>query len=322
MQQRTISMNRLIHPVVHWGMLLLLCSPMYANTSHNLFNPLPPDNPAIKERLLSKAGVVDLRYDGLVQDYIESFTVRARPRARRILSRAQVFFPIVEKYLADQGMPRELKYLTVIESAVNPNAISDAGAVGLWQLMPNTARHYGLQVTNEIDERKDVHKATQAALKYLAHLKEKLGNWTLAIAAYNCGGGKVLEAKRYSYSEDFWELRMFLPKQTQYYIHKMAAAVYVLNYHELHDLVPSKAGYYLRFTKTTKVYNEISFDQISQALDIPVDVLERLNPSYRQQVLPDNKNGNYLIVPKVKMDRFINYYNSMIAITPDEYIRA
>lgn len=318
MQQQDFSMNRLIHPVMLTGVLVLLCHSLTATT---LPTPNPPEKVSVKELLLSKAEVIDFQYNSLVQNYIESYTVRARPRAGRILSRSQLYFPIIEKYLKEAGLPEVLKYIVVIESALNPNALSPAGAVGLWQLMPNTARRYGLRVSDTVDDRRDVHKSTQAAIKYLVHLKEKLGDWTLAVAAYNCGGGKVLQAKRYSYSEDFWELRMFLPKETQYYIHKLAAAVYVMNYHHLHDLQPSAADYFLRFTKTTKVYNEVQFLQISRALDIPVDVLIRLNPSYKKEILPYNKNGNYLILPKVKMGSFVNYHNFMIASTPEQYIR-
>ena len=318
-------MNRLLNPAMLIGALSFLCQPLIAkhfDTSLYFGNsPIPTEEAiTVKKRLLSKAGVIDLRYDGLVQHYIESYTVRARPRTGRILTRAQQYFPIIEKYLAEQGLPNELKYMTVIESALNPRALSDAGAVGLWQLMPATARHYGLQVNDKIDERKDVHKATQAALKYLVHLKEKLGSWTLAIAAYNCGGGKVLKAMRYSYSDDFWELRMFLPKQTQYYIHKIAAAVYVMNYYNLHDLSPKETNYFLQFTKATTVYKELNLSNISRALDIPIDLLQRLNPSYTKQYVPYNKKGNFLVLPKVKMARFITYYNLMIARDPAEYI--
>ncbi len=325
MQLQNFSMNRLLNPAIFIGALSILCQPLIAKkidlpTFSPSFSTPTEEATTVKKRLLSKAGVIDLRYDGLVQHYIESYTVRARPRAGRILTRAQQYFPIIEKYLAEQGLPNELKYMAVIESALNPTALSDAGAVGLWQLMPATARHYGLQVNDKIDERKDVHKATQAALKYLVHLEKKLGSWTLAIAAYNCGGGKVLKAMRYSYSDDFWELRMFLPKQTQYYIHKIAAAVYVMNYHNLHDLSPKSADYFLQFTKVTKVYKELNLSNISRALDIPIEVIERLNPSYTKQYVPYNKKGNFLILPKVKMSRFITYYNLMIARDPADYI--
>jgi len=318
MQQQESSMNRLIHPVMLSGVLLLFCHTLAAT---NPIHPNPPEKIPVKKLLLSKAEVIDFQYNSLVQNYIESYTVRARPRAGRIISRSKLYFPIIEKYLKEAGLPDVLKYMTVIESAVNPNALSPAGAVGLWQLMPNTARRYGLRVSDTVDDRRDVHKSTQAAIKYLVHLRKKLGDWTLAVAAYNCGGGKVLQAKRYSYAESFWELRMFLPKETQYYIHKLAAAVYVMNYYHLHDLQPSVADYYLRFTKTTKVYNEVQFLQISRALDIPIDVLIRLNPSYKKEMLPYNKNGNYLILPKVKMGSFVSYHNFMIASTPEQHIR-
>ena len=318
MQQRYYSMNRLCYPVVLVASMLLLSGP----TSAHSLSEGTGDKTITKERLLAKAGVVDFRYDDLVQHYIESYTIRARPRAARIINRAQIYFPIIEKYLKEENLPDELKYLTVMESAVNPNAVSDAGAVGLWQLMPRTARKFGLTVNDQVDERRDVHKSTQAALGYLKHLNKKLGSWTLAIAGYNCGGGKVLQATRFSYSKNFWELRMFLPKQTQYYIHRMAAAVYVMNYHFLHNLHPATKEYHLQFTKATKVFHEMNFNQISEAIGMSVKTLKRLNPSYRTEIIPTSNKGNYLILPKVKMESFITYYNFMFAQKPDEFIRA
>ena len=319
MHQQLHSMNRLCYPVVLVAFLLLPSKNAISNDA-----PSPPnlDHSNTKKRLLSKAGVVDFKYDALVQHYIESYTVRARPRAGRIINRAQLYFPIIESYLKQKNLPDELKYITVMESAVNPTALSDAGAVGIWQLMPRTARKFGLVVNDQVDERKDIHKSTQAALGYLMHLREKLGSWTLAIAGYNCGGGKVAQAKRYSYSDNFWELRMFLPKQTQYYIHRMAAAVYVMNFHFLHNLHPTAKEYQLQFTKTTKIYHEINFSQISEAIGIPVNILKRLNPAYRAQIIPDSLKGNYLVLPKIKMGSFVTYYNFMFAEKPDEYIRA
>lgn len=321
MQQHFYSMNRLCYPVV---LVALLISCSKNTNAKTILTPSSTkfDDAPTKKRLLSKAGVIDFRYDGLVQHYIESYTVRARPRASRILNRAYHYFPIIEKYLQQKNLPDELKYIIIMESAAHPTATSDAGAVGLWQLMPRTARKFGLIVNDKVDERKDVHKSTQAALMYLMHLKEKLGSWTLAIAGYNCGGGKVLQAKRYSYSDNFWELRMFLPKQTQYYIHRMAAAVYVMNYHFLHKLYPATKEYQLQFTKSTKIYHKINLTQVSKAIDVPIEILQRLNPAYRTNIIPDSLKGNYLVLPKIKIGSFITYYNFMFAEKPEEYIRA
>lgn len=316
MQQHSFSMNRLCYPALIASLLLLGTTSIHASSS----STLTTNKTDIEKRLLAKAGVIDFRYDNLVQHYIESYTIRARPRAARIINRAQIYFPIIEQYLRAENLPDELKYLVIVESAVDPNAISDAGAVGLWQLMPRTARKFGLTVNDQVDERKDVYKSTQAALRYLKHLNKKLGSWTLAVAGYNCGGGKVMKAKRYSYSKDFWELRMFLPKQTQYYIHRMAAAVYVLNYHFLHNLHPTTKEYQLQFTKATKIYQKMNFNQISEATGISVKMLKRLNPSYNTETIPNSPKGNYLVLPKIKVDTFITYYNFMVAQKPEDFI--
>ena len=321
MQQQFHSMNRLHYPVVLVAGILLLATSSFAHSPsspHSVVDKV--DKATTKERLLSKAGAIDFRYDKLVQHYIESYTVRARPRAARIINRAQIYFPIIEKYLQKDSLPDELKYLAVMESAVDPNAVSDAGAVGIWQLMPATARNFGLIVNSQVDERRDIHKSTQAALGYLKHLRKKLGSWTLAVAGYNCGGGNVSKAIRFSYSTDFWELRMFLPKQTQLYVHRMAAAVYVMNYHFLHNLHPATKEYHLQFTKATKVYHQMNFNQIAEAIDVPIKTLQRLNPSYRTEIIPDSQKGNYLVLPKVKVGTFTTYYNFMVAQKPEEYI--
>lgn len=291
-----------------------------AHATNLALDPQPLKELDVKNKLLQKAGIFDLRYSSDIQNDIESYLIRGKRTTKKIIARSQIYFPIIEKYLKAYQLPDELKYLTFIESSMDPNARSSAGAVGLWQLMPATARRYGLVINSQIDERKDPHKSTQAALKYLTFLHELLGDWTLAAAAYNCGGGGVQKAMRLGGGTDFWTNLDFFPNQTQHYIDRLAAAVYVINFYHLHNLEPAENEYFLKFTKMATVYNKISFNQISEALDIPVPVLEELNPSYNKQVVPDSTMGNYLILPKMKMERFIEYYNNMIADTPEEHI--
>ena len=295
--------------------LLLTTQLAFANYSLSILedNSETPSHSEIKNNLMKKAGVFDIRYTEEVKSGIQSFTVRGRKSAQQIIGRAQIYFPIIEKYLKDANLPDELKYISVIESGMDPNATSKAGAVGLWQLMPATARRYGLVINSQIDERRDPHKSTQAALKYLTFLNGLLGDWTLAAAAYNCGGGGVQKAMRLGKGNDFWGIKPHFPNETQHYINRLGCAIYVMNFYDQHGLKAADTDYFMKFTKVATIYSELSFKQISQALDIPIPILKQLNPSYRKEIVPDSTAGNYLILPKLKMDSFINYYNSIVA---------
>jgi len=302
---------------------LLLLSPMVFANNFNLSNnnPTAPTSLEIKDRILHKAGVLDLRFTEAMRYDIESYTIRGKKTTQKIIGRSQIYFPIIENYLTAYNLPEELKYITVIESALDPNARSSAGAVGLWQLMPATARRYGLIINPQVDERKDPHKSTQAALKYLTFLHELLGDWTLAVAAYNCGGGGVQKAMRLGNGTDFWTVKAHFPSQTQHYINRLACAVYVMNYYEDYGLQATDMDYLMQFTKVATIYSELSFGQISQALDIPIPILKKLNPSYKKEIIPDSTAGNYLILPKMKMAGFINYYNNFVVMESGSVIR-
>jgi len=306
-------MMRLLSTLTNTIGLLLLSPMVFANNvdfANN--NPTAPTSPEIKHKILQKAGVFDLRFTETMRHEIEGYTIRGKKTTQKIIGRAQIYFPIIENYLRAYNLPEELKYITVIESAMDPIARSSAGAVGLWQLMPATARRYGLLINSQVDERRDPHKSTQAALKYLTFLYELLGDWTLATAAYNCGGGGVQKAMRLGNGNDFWTIKAHFPSQTQHYIDRLACAVYVMNYYEDYGLQVTEMDYLMQFTKVATIYNELSFKQISQAIDIPIPVLKELNPSYKKEIIPDSTVGNYLILPKMKMAGFINYYNNFV----------
>lgn len=312
-------MYRLLSTLTNTIGFLLITQTAFADSFFNN-TPTVPTTLEMENRLLKKAGVFDLRFSKDVHRTIGDYLIRGKKTTEQIIGRSQIYFPIIEKYLAAYGMPEELKYLTVIESALDPNAKSSAGAVGLWQLIPSTARRYGLVINSQIDERKDLHKSTQAALKYLSFLHELLGDWTLAVAAYNCGGGGVQKAMRLGNASDFWTIKPHFPSQTQHYINRLASAVYVMNFYKDHDLQAADSAYFMKFTKRATIYSELSFNQISQALDIPIPILKQLNPSYRKEILPDSTAGNYLVLPKLKMDSFISYYNNIVVDEPQEFI--
>ena len=316
-------MNRLLKSLTHTLIFLFLYHFTFASDPYRplSFTSKIPDVKEIESLIQKRSGVFDLRTTAETRQFITSYTTKGRRGAQKTIGRSQIYFPVIEKYLKIHGLPDELKYLTVVESALNPRAQSGAGAVGLWQLMPATARRYGLTINQQVDERRDPHKSTQAALKYLRFLYNLLGDWTLAAAAYNCGGGGVQKAiRKAGGKKGFWKIKNHLPQQTQHYISRLAGAIYVMNYYDLHSLKPSNPEYFMKFTRVATIYNQLSFDQISQALDIPVPVLRQLNPSYKKEMLPDSIGGNYLILPKMKMDSFIHYYTNVVAGKSEEVV--
>ncbi|MEM6321911.1 MAG: lytic transglycosylase domain-containing protein [Bacteroidota bacterium] len=315
-------MKRLLSTLPQLVSLFVFSQSIFANnTPNDVKFSTASTKTEMEQRLHQKSGVFDLRFTADVKKEIQDYMVGGRRTTQRIIGRSQIYFPIIEKYLKAYGLPDELKYLTVIESAMDPNAKSSVGAVGLWQLIPSTARRYGLVINQQIDERRDPHKSTQAALKYLTFLHNLLGDWTLAAAAFNCGGGGVQKAMRLGQGRDFWTIKAHFPSQTQHYISRLASAVYVMNYYHLHGLKATDNDYFMKFTKVATIYTELSFAQISEALDIPVSVLKRLNPSYRNAILPDSTGGNYLVLPKLKMDGFINYYNNIVASADEAFLQ-
>lgn len=259
----------------------------------------------IKDRLANMEGIVTPKYTTEVEAYLRSYLTYGYRDSERLLGRSVLYFPIFEHYLQIYGLPDELKYLPLIESSLRPYAVSTAGAVGLWQFMSPTARQYGLRIDRNVDERRDPYKATEAAVKFLASLYERFGSWELALAAYNCGGGRVNKAIRYAGgSKNYWKVRQFLPRETRNYIPRFIAASYLANFHELHDIFPQYPDFELQWTRTMKVYDYVTFREIVKVTGIKRTFLEALNPSYHRGFLPKNPKGNFLILPVVAMAQF------------------
>jgi membrane-bound lytic murein transglycosylase D len=231
-------------------------------------------------------------------------------QSEKMLGRSVMYFPIFEHYLKQYNLPVELKYLPMIESALRPNAVSGAGATGLWQFMSPTATELGLRNDHLVDERRDPYKATEAAVKYLAGLYERFGDWELALSAYNCGPGNVWKAVKLGGTRNYWKIREFLPQETQDYLPRFIAASYLGEYYTLHHLVPSMPEYDLQFTKTIKVYSAVPVKKIAAAANISESVIYKLNPAYTKGVIPFNENGNYLVLPELGMIAFKDYLKS------------
>lgn len=274
-----------------------------------------------KNRLDSIERAVPLPYNEYVQKYIEIYSGR-KEMMGKMLGLGDYYFPIFEKALKSHDIPEEIKYLPIIESSMNPHAVSRVGATGLWQFMFGTAKGYGLNMDNYVDERKDPIQASYAAAAYFRDAYEQLGDWLLAIAAYNCGMGSVKRAVAKAGSSDFWEVRRFLPLETRNYVPAFIAAVYVMKYSGKHQIHSQKISY-SRITDTIQVNKFISIPLLAKALNMEEEDLCMLNPSYKKKVV----NGTHLspkriIVPKVSLADFAPVYQVLNAEVETEMILA
>lgn len=260
-----------------------------------------------KARLDSIQKMVPLTYNEHVQKYIDIYSGR-KDMMGKMLGLSGYYFPVFEKALKYYNIPEEIKYLPVIESAMNPHAVSKVGATGLWQFMFATAKDYGLNMDNFVDERKDPIQASYAAAAYFKDAYNELGDWLLAIAAYNCGMGNVKKAIIKADSRDFWEIRPYLPLETRNYVPAFIAALYVMNCSDQHQIVVQKPPF-IKNTDTIHVSRFVSLPQLAQALNMEEDALCILNPSYKKKIV----NGTDLlpkriIIPKVNMAQFAQIY--------------
>jgi len=239
----------------------------------------------IRMRLRNIASCVIPRYTDVVKGYIRTYTIKKRDKTERMLGKTVMYFPIFQKYAKEYGLPDALKYLSVTESALDPIAISSAKAVGLWQFMKLTGEEYGLRIDATVDERRDPHLSTDAAMRYLQRQYKRFGNWPLAIAAYNSGGGNVSRAVRRGRSKNFWKIRKYLPKETRNYVPAYIAAAYLLQNYEQHNLNPIYPEMDLQLTDAVKVYDNLDFNQISAMTGLSITTIRALNPSYKRDFI-------------------------------------
>ena len=247
-------------------------------------------------------------YNQDVRNFIELYAVRRRQYTERIMGLMQFYFPMIEEHLDKYSLPLELKYLAIIESALNPVAKSRAGAMGLWQFMPGTGKLYGLNVNNLVDDRCDIYRATDAACRHLRDLYNVYGDWSLVLAAYNAGPGNVNRAiKRAGGNFGYWRVRSFLPRETQGYVPAFIAVSYVMNYYTEHKLNPLQAAISISDIDTVVIRQNLRFDQISEMLSIAPEVVEFLNPAYKKGIInASEENPLVLCLPKKQLAYFIN----------------
>lgn len=246
-------------------------------------------------------------YNDVVKEYIEMYAVRKRALTSRVLALSKLYFPMMEQILDRYKMPLELKYLAVVESAMSPTACSRAGARGLWQFMYTTGKLYNLQVTSYVDERNDPVKSTIAACEYLRFLHGMFNDWQLALAAYNCGPMEVSKAIRRSGGKmSFWEIRPYLPKETQGYVPAFIAVSYVMNYATSHNIYPGIPNATFFDIDTVCVHAQLSFSQLATYLNVPYNEIAYLNPCYKLGVVPYSEEGCYTVcLPVSKVGTFV-----------------
>ena len=258
------------------------------------------------QRLQSMQSAVSLSFNNTVKGFITMYTVRKPKQVAVMLGLANYYFPMFEEALAKYGLPMELKYLPIIESALNPGANSVASAVGLWQFMYSTGKMYKLEISTFVDERRDPLKATDAAVRYLRDLYNIYKDWHLVIAAYNCGPGNVNKAiKRSGDAKDYWKIYYRLPKETRGYVPAFIAANYVMNFYQSHNILPKSPDFPI-ITDTLMVNNYLHFNQVSEIIGIPVEQIRSLNPQYRRDIIPASKEKSYsLVLPQDEVSAYL-----------------
>ncbi len=235
---------------------------------------------------------IPLTYNAHVKSFIELYANRRRKQASRMLGLSYVYFPMFEEYLAKYNLPLELKYLAMVESALNPTAGSKAGAKGLWQFMSFTGAEYGLRVSSLIDERFDPEKETEAACQFLQSLYARYGDWFLVLAAYNSGPGTVNKAiLRAGGVKNYWAIWPYLPKETRGYVPAFIAVTYLMNYATEHNIYPTNPGLLLHGTDTVLVHERVGFDQINECIGVPMQDLVFFNPQYTKRIIPASKDA-------------------------------
>jgi len=272
------------------------------------------------KRLRALPTVIEMPYNSVVRSYIDRYIKRNRTLVEEMLGMSLYYMPIFEQALEKEGLPLELKYLPVIESALNPNAVSRAGAAGLWQFMVGTGKGLGLEVNTLVDERRDPYRSSEKAAKYLKNLYQIYNDWSLAIAAYNCGPGNVNKALQRNGNEnaDFWEIYNYLPRETRGYVPAFIAANYVMTYFKLHNISPGLARKPL-ITDTVSVNRRVHFSQIARVLNIPESEIRALNPQFRHDVIPGDNHPYMLILPSQQIYGYLLSEDSIAGYRKDVF---
>lgn len=270
-----------------------------------------------KDRLRRLPTIMEMPYNNVVQKFIDRYSNELRNAVGIMLGASNFYMPIFEQALETYNLPLELKYLPVIESGLNPKAVSRVGATGLWQFMLATAKNYGLEINSLLDERCDPIKSSYAAANYLSDLYRIFGDWNLVIAAYNCGPDKLTQAiHRAGGSKDYWKIYPYLPRETRGYVPAFIAANYIMNYYCEHNICPMTTDLPAK-TDTVLVNRDVHFKQIAQVLNMDEELVRSLNPQYRKDIVIGYTKPSTLRLPVDKINSFIDQEDSVYAYNAD-----
>lgn len=273
-----------------------------------------------KLRLNKMPCLMEMPYNASVRSFIDLYTVKKRRQVEFMLGMSEYYFPIFEQVLSANNLPLELKYLSIIESALNTTIVSRMGAAGLWQMMIGTGRMYGLEINSLVDERLSPIKATNAACHFLKDLYSIYGDWNLVIASYNCGPGNVNKAIRRSGGKrDYWEIYPYLPRETRSYVPVFIAANYALHYAPQHNLCPAIVNMPV-LTDTIMIHQRVHLEQIAKVLNLPIEEVRLLNPQYRRDIIPGDIKPYSLCLPLNYANNFIDRYNEVVTYKADSLI--
>jgi membrane-bound lytic murein transglycosylase D len=262
----------------------------------------------------------NIQYNPAVENVIKSFLKNRKKSFERLMAISEYYFPIFEEALSKQNVPLEIKYLSIVESALNPKAVSRMGATGLWQFMYQTGKEYNLHVDSFVDERSDPIKSSKAATQYMTNMYRIFGDWELVLASYNSGAGNVAKAiRRSGGQQNYWNIRKYLPKETQGYVPAFLATMYIYEYHKEHGIVPNRALVKHFETDTVLIKKEMSFKQIADLMDVPVSQIQLLNPAYKMNVVPFYPHKHHFLrLPKEKIGVFTSNEDKIYAYVERE----
>jgi membrane-bound lytic murein transglycosylase D len=291
-------------------------------------NEIEVNDSILSQRLSSIPSVIDLPYNEQVRKYIDYYTTNKTDFIQAMLGLTDYYFPLFEEVFSQYNIPLEFKYLALVESALNPRAVSRAGATGVWQFMYTTGKIYKLEINSYVDERMDPLKSSHAAAQFLKDLYELYGDWTLAMAAYNCGPGNVNKAIRRSKGKtNFWELYYYLPRETRSYVPLYVAATYLMHHYQDHGLQPIKIDLPV-FTDTILVKKELRLQDVASVLSLPIELINDLNPQYKINIIPAKEKAYPLRLPASYATQFLSFEDSLYRSaerkteTPDKPVAA
>ncbi len=299
-------MNKILPTRLFVSAIGILCLVAWTNPVPEMVisSNLDDQEEIIRERIPTAVSIVNPVYNPAVRSYLNTYIYRRPEHTAMMLGWAAVYFPMFEKALAEAGLPTDLKYLSIVESALNPAAISRSGAGGLWQFMKPTARECGLKISSYVDERMDPDKSTKAAVHYLKTLYAMFGNWELVMAAYNAGPGRVRAAVKRAGSSDYWQIARFLPEETRSYVPGFIAASYLMNFHDAHNIIPVYPELAMGEMTTVLVFQGMSITELARRSGLTVESVKLLNPSFVRNYIPTSAAGYAIVLPFASAELF------------------